>query len=85
MKMVAFAMACPPVSLTAPTRSSPVAVAGSVDTLPLAAADGGAVVLVEEADDNTKPYVTKIAAANPAGSSQDMRDGGLSFTNWMII
>jgi hypothetical protein len=85
MKMVAFAMACPPGSLTAPTRSSPVAVAGSVDSLPLAAADGGAVATVEEVDTNTTPYVTKIAAAKPAGSSQDMRDGGLSFTNWMII
>lgn len=81
MKMVALAMACPPESLTAPTRSSPVAAAGSDDIPAPAAAGGAAVIIFDEAGAKRKPYVTTITAAKPAGSGQDKRDGGLSFTN----
>lgn len=55
--------------------------AGPDDTAALTAADGAAVIIFDEVGANIKPYVTTIATAKPAGSSQDKRDGGLSFTN----
>jgi hypothetical protein len=58
-----------------------VAVTGPDDTAALAAADGAAVIIFDGVGANIKPYVTTIAAAKPAGSSQDKRNGGLSFTN----